>query len=235
MRARVLFAGVVVISTVGIGSPASAKVSIAEATITGPEIGEEIRIGRRHTMDLWEYGIGPIGGGPNDARADSVEALGLTPSDLGASYLVTYRFDPGYRHGPIRQDLYPYAEDGPVTYIPPHQKLTGLFGAHGLLRVIPGWHQSSSSGFPSYLGNHGLPETNLATSAAAGDAAPGTAPEAQTSPWTTVVVVLGGLTVLSLATLVVRRRVLAVGRVLSVRGPADQDDTPNDSGDHSAA
>ena len=121
-----------------------------------------------------------------------------------------------------------------MTYIPPHQKLTGLFGDRGLLRVIPGWHQSSSSGLLSYLGNHGLPETNSATSGVASDAPPGTAPEAQTSPSTTVVVVLGGLTALSLATLVVRRRVLA-GRVLSVRGPSNQDDTPNDSGDHSAA
>lgn len=207
MRVRVLFTGVVLMSTVVIGSPASAKVSIAEATITGPGIGGEIRIGRRHTMSLWEYGIGPIGGAPNDARADSVEALGLTPSDLGDRYLVTYRFDPGYRHGPIRQELYPYAEDGPVTFIPPHQKLTGLFGDRGLLQVIPGWQQSSSSGFLIYLGNHGLPETNSATSAAVGDAAIGTAAEGQTSPYTTAVVVLGGLTALSLAALAVRRRV----------------------------
>jgi hypothetical protein len=206
MRARVLFAGVVVISTVVLGSPASAKVSIAEATITGPGISGEVRIGRRHTMSLWEYGIGPIGGGSTDSRADSVEALGLSSSDLGGRYQVTYRFDPQYRHDPIRQDLYPYAEDGPVTYIPRQQKLTGLFGDHGLLQVIPGWHQSGS-GFLSYLESHGLPETNAATSGAAGDAAPGPSPEHDTSPSTTIVAVLGGLTALLLATIVVRRRV----------------------------
>ena len=212
MRARALFAGVVAVSTVIIASPASAKVSIAEARITGPRIEGEIRIGRRHTLTLWEYGIGPIGGGPDETRADSVEALGLAPSDLGSRYLITYRFDRWYRDDVIRQDLYPYPEGGPVTYTPPHQKLTGLFGDNGLLQVIPGWHQSSS-GFLSYLVNHGLPGMNPAIPGA-GDATPGTAPEAQTAgPSTTIVVVLGGLTALSLATLAVRRRVLAVGRI----------------------
>ena len=36
MRARVLFAGLVAISTVVIARPASAKADIAEANITGP-------------------------------------------------------------------------------------------------------------------------------------------------------------------------------------------------------
>lgn len=83
MRARVLFAGLVAISTVVIASPASAKPSIAEAKITGPGIEGEIRIGRRHTENLWEYGIDGVGS-LDDTRADSVEALGLTPSTWGS-------------------------------------------------------------------------------------------------------------------------------------------------------
>lgn len=212
MRARVLLAGLVAISAVVIAGPASAKPSIAEASIAGPGIEGEMRIGRRHTMSLWEYGIGAVGG-LDDTRADSVEALGLTSSDLGVRYFATYRFNPGYRDDVIRQDLYPYAEGGPVTYTPPHQKLTGLFGDHGLMRVIPGWYQSRSSGFLRYLVNYGLPERNLVAQVASGDAATGTAPEAHTWPWAAVVVVLVGLAALSLASLAVRRRGVAGGRV----------------------
>jgi hypothetical protein len=108
MSARVLFAGLVAISTVVIAGPASAKPSIAEATITGPGIEREITIGRNDTWDLWEYGI-DSSGGMGDTRADSSEELGLTPADLGPRYLVTYRF--GF-HDDIRQDLFPYAEAG---------------------------------------------------------------------------------------------------------------------------
>jgi hypothetical protein len=212
MRARVLFAGLVAISTVVIASPASAKVSIAEARITGPEIDGEIRIGRRNTLSLWEYGIGAVAG-PHDPRVDTAEALGLTPSDLGVRYLVTYRFDPAFRDDVIRQDLYPYAEGGPVTYTPSHQKLTGTFGEHGFMRVTPGWDQSSSSSFLSYLVNHGLPERSSAVPVASGDAASGPRPEARTGPWAAVAVVLVGLAALSLSTATVRRRVLAVRRV----------------------
>jgi hypothetical protein len=213
MRTRVLFAGLVAISTVVIASPAPAKVSIAEARITGPETDGEIRIGRRQTWSLWEYGIGAVGA-PPDPRADSVEALGLTPSDLGVTYLVRYRFDRGYPNDVIRQNLYPYAEGGPVTYTPPRQKLTGLFGEHGLMPVIPGWDQSGSVGFLRFLVNHGLPERSPAAAVATGDAAPGTAPDAQTGTSAAVVVALVGLAALSLAlaTAAVRRRMLAVRR-----------------------
>jgi hypothetical protein len=213
MRARVLFAGLVAISTVVIAPPAPAKVSIAEARITGPEIDGEIRIGRRQTWSLWEYGIGPVGAGPPDPRPDSVEALGLSPSDLGVRYLVTYRFDPGYPNDVIRQNLYPYAEGGPVTYTPPRQKLTGLFGERGLMPVIPGWDQSGSVGFLRYLMNHGLPERSPTAPVTTRDAAPGTAPEADTRPWAAVVVVLVGLAAVSWATAAVRRRMLAVRQV----------------------
>lgn len=210
MRAGVLFASLVV-STVLSATPTSAKPSIAEATIAGPGIEGEMRIGRRHTMSLWEHGIDT--GGVDDSRADSVDALGLTPSDLGARYLVAYRFDPELRDDPIRQDLYPFAEGGPVTYTPPHQKLMGLFGDHGYLRVTPGWYRSSP-GFLGYLVNRGLPARDPLAPVATGGADADTAPGALTGPWTTVVVVvLVGLTALSLATPSVRRRVLALGRL----------------------
>ncbi len=125
MGARLLFAGLVAISTLVVAGPASAKPSVAGARISGPGIDGEMTIGHGDAAALWEYGI---------SRADSLKALGLTPSDLGVRYFVTYSF--GFRDD-IRQDLYPYAEDGPVTYTPPHQELTGLFGEAGYICGSP--------------------------------------------------------------------------------------------------
>ncbi|MGH3116396.1 MAG: hypothetical protein ACRDQ2_04665 [Gaiellales bacterium] len=204
MRARVLFAGLVAISTVVIAGPASAKASIAEANITGPGLGGGLRIEALDTEGLWESGI-DVAGGLDDTRADSVEELGRTPADLGPRYLVTYRFD--FSDVLIRQDLYPYAKGGPVTYTPPGQELTA--GVN--MPITAGWYQSSL-GFFHYLVDHGLPETNPVASVATRERAPDTAPGAQTAPWAGIVVVLVGLAALSLAALAGRRRVLVGGR-----------------------
>jgi hypothetical protein len=187
---RVLFAGLVAMLTMVISSPASAKPTLAEATITGPGIDGEIVIGREDAATLWTFGI---------SRADSITALGSPPSDLGVRYLVTYRFR--FRDD-IRQDLYPYAEGGPVTYTSPRQGLTGLFGEAGYLRVTPGWYQRRSQGFVGYLVRHGVPEVDPV----APDAAPDPAPWAL---WATILV-LGGATATSLVTLAVRRRTAGV-------------------------
>ena len=206
MRARVLFAGLVAISTVVIAGSASAKVeSITEANITGPGLEGGLRIEAPDTEGLWESGI-DVAGGLDDTRADSVEELGLTPADLGPRYLVTYRFDGG--NDLIRQDLYPYAKGGPVTYTPPGQELT----AGVKIPMLAGWYQSSL-GFFHYLVDHGLPETNPVAPVATREPAPDTAPGAQTAPWAGIVVVLVGLAALSLVALAARRRVLVGGRV----------------------
>ena len=193
MWARVLSAGLVAISTVVISSPASAKPSVAEATIVGQGIDGEIVVARGDAATLWEYAI---------SRADSITALGSTPSDLGVKYLVTYSFR--FRDD-IRQDLYPSAEGGPATYTPPRQELTGLFGEAGYMQVTPGWYQSSTPGFLGYLVDHGLPGRDPAVPVATAGAAPESAPAAEGS-WTTILVVLGGSTALSLAALATRRR-----------------------------
>jgi hypothetical protein len=205
MRARVLFAGLVAISTVTIAGPASAKASIAEATITGPGLEGGLRIEAPDAEGLWESGI-DVAGGLDDTRADSVEELGLTPAYLGPSYLVTYRFGlgPGSSDDLIRQDLYPYAKGGPVTYTPPAQELNvGI-----KMSITAGWYQSSL-GFFHYLVDHGLPERNPVASVASREPAPDTAPGAETPPWARIVVVLVGLAALLLAVLAMRCWVLA--------------------------
>lgn len=205
MRARVLFAGLVAISTLVIAGPASAKASIAEAYITGPGLDGGIRLEARETDGLWESGI-DVAGGLDDARADAVEDLGLAPAALGPKYLVSYRFEAD--DDLIRQDLYPYAKGGPVTYTPPGQDVTA-----GLdMKITAGWYQSSPSFF-QYLVDHGLSETK--------PAAPGTGEPAsdasqigQTGPLAGIVAALVGLAItLSLAALAVRRQVLRGGSI----------------------
>ncbi len=193
MRVRVLFAALVVISTVVIAEPAWAKVSIAEARIRGPGLGGVLRVEAPDTEGLWESGI-DIRGGLDDARADSVEELGLTSSDLGPRYVATYRFE--LSDDPIRLSLYPYAKGGPVTYTPRGQELTGLFGDAGNMPITAGWYQSSR-GFLRYLVDQGLPERNPdATNEAA---IPG--PTLQSAPWRAIAGLVARLTALLLATL----------------------------------
>lgn len=202
-----LVGGVVAISTVVVAGPASAKASIARADISGPGLDGVIRIEAPDTEGLWESGVDVVGG-LDDTRAASVEELGLTPADLGTKYLATYRFGSDDR---IRQDLYPYARGGPVTYTAPGQELTGLFGDAGDMPITAGWYRSSPGLF-DLLVDHGLPERDPVAPVATGGSAPGAAPGPRT-PWARIVMVLVGLAALSLATLAVRRRVLAAGRV----------------------
>jgi hypothetical protein len=198
MRGRVLFAGLVAMSILVIAGPASAKMAIAGAEITGPGLGGGMRIRAPDADGLWGSGIDVVGG-LDDARAGSVEELGLSPTDLGPRYLVAYRFYGS--HDPIRQDLYPYANGGAVTYTPPGQELR----VGGRMSILDGWHQSGP-GFLRYLKGHGLPETDPLAAAGAVSDNPS---RARTTPWAVSVVVLVGLAALSLAAVAEHRRVLS--------------------------
>jgi hypothetical protein len=199
MRTRVLVAGLVAMSILVIAGPASAKMAIAGANITGPGLGGGMRIGAPDADGLWGSGI-DVAGGLDDARAGSVRELGLTATNLGPRYLVAYRFYGG--DDLIRQDLYPYAKGGPVTYTAPGQELK--VGIN--LSIIAGWHHSRPHFF-RYLVEHGLPETDpVASRGADTDTAGGT----RTPPWSGVPVgVLVGLAILSLAAVAERRRALS--------------------------
>jgi hypothetical protein len=202
-----LFAGLVAIATVIVAGSASAKWDIVEANITGPGLKEGVRIKAPDTFGLWETGI-DTEGGLDDERAESVQELGLTFADLGPRYVVTYRFGIGR----ARQDLYPYAKGGPVTYTPPGQELGRRPNTPDFLRNMPitaGWDQSSHPAFFGYLVEQGLPVTNPVPSVASGERAADTDAGVQTTPWSTFVLVLVGLATLALIALAARRRVLA--------------------------
>jgi hypothetical protein len=211
VRARALFAGTVGVLLLAVAPPAAAKATIAQAQISGPGLGGGgLRISAPATEGMWESGI-DVAGGLDDARAGSIAELGLTAVELGPRYVVSYRFDVGPSRPAeiVRQELYPYAKGGPVTYTPPGQRLTGPVG----MPITAGWYHSSL-GFFQYLVDQGLPETKPVAAAADRESAQDTVPAARSTPWGWIALALAGLVALSLAAPRLRRRVLAVARAL---------------------
>lgn len=166
MRRLVLLATVVAGLTVA--ATAQAKGPVA-ATIDGPGTGGGISIG----------GNGEPGSG---ATLGTIAAQsGLYPAvftqtpdamletrpkgDLGPRYTLTYNLAvPNGPENRIRQDLYPYAPRGPVTFTAPGQRLFGTRSTHG------GWYQAAPA-LKDTLVKAGLPRT--APSGSSGDGGTG--------------------------------------------------------------
>jgi hypothetical protein len=222
-RLLALIAGLALV--LAMTGPAAAKGIIAEANISGPGLGGGsgslgggggMRLEQPAADGMWESGV------LDDRKEDSVSALGLSRTDLGPRYLVTYRFEfgPGTRDQVIRQELYPYAKGGPVTYTPSGQEQTGeedLTGMGMSMSIPSGWFRTTS-GFFHFLVEHGFPATNplapVAEPAPRNEPASEAAPTGQPVPWAWVVIGIVGLAALTLGSPAVRRRVLlAVTRV----------------------
>ncbi len=123
-----------------LAAPALAK-GPSEAKISGPGI-------KGGAATLKSGGGDPSSGTPLGALADEggfyPGAYGQSPDpmvrtrprgDLGPKYEVRYRVPgPNGRVDTIRQDLYPYAANGPVTYMKPGQTFWGDMKTHG------GWY-----------------------------------------------------------------------------------------------
>jgi hypothetical protein len=118
--------------------------------------------------------------------------------ELGPRYTITYTV-PGPDGGVnmIRQDLYPYAQDGPVTYMAPGQ---AVFGSE---RTRGGWFAASSD-LRTTLVESGLPTSPPAATGT--PAATGNNGSVLDGPWPYVVggFVLAALLAVGIA--VVRRR-----------------------------
>ena len=203
MTARALLAGVALALALATAGPASAKGVIAEANISGPGLGGGgsasggggMKIEAPAADTMWELS----GASWMKVREESLLELGLAPTDLGPRYFVTYRYDYGPSRGDdlIRQELFPYADGGPVTFTPPGQVLTG----EGMAAIGSGWFQADP-GFFEFLVEEGLPEIEPLAAVS------------QPGPWAWFLVGLAGLAVLSLIAPRVRRRVLlTVARV----------------------
>jgi hypothetical protein len=141
-----------------LAATAQAKGPVA-ATIDGPGTGGGISLGGNG-----EPGSGAPLGNLSDQAGLFPAAFGQTPDpmlakppqgDLGPRYTVAYRL-PGPNGGEstIRQDLYPYAGNGPVTYTAPGQRFFGTERTRG------GWFQASpelkdtlvKAGLPAWAG-----------------------------------------------------------------------------------
>jgi hypothetical protein len=209
MRARALLVGTVGALLVAVATPAAAKWAIDAAHISGPGLeGGGLRISGPAVEGMWDSGI-DAAGGLDDTRFDSAVELGLTTPELGPKYLVTYRIDAGSTRAEIiRQELYPYAKGGPVTYTPPGQHIAEGMPWGGA--ITAGWYQSSLKFF-HYLADQGLPETKPVV-AADRESVSETVPAAGLALWVWIALALAGLVALSVAAPRLRRRVLAAAR-----------------------
>jgi hypothetical protein len=210
MRARALFGAAVAALVLALSTPAAAKVGIAEVRISGPGLGAGgLVIYPPASEGMWDSGI-DWAGGLDDTRAGSARELGLTAADLGPRYVATYRLGAGTeRAETVRQELYPYAKGGPVTYAPSGQRIAeGLpWGA----AITAGWHQSSSEFF-RYLVDKGLPESNPLIVADRESAK--TVHAAGSTLWGWISLALAVLAAASVAIPPLRRRALALtGRI----------------------
>jgi hypothetical protein len=111
---------------VGLASPALGK-GVASLTITGPgiELGSPIEVSGRTHPDEWE-GLN-AGSGIQEAVPDvgkSALAPEIGPEHLGPRLTLTWHVMTGPNElTPIRQDLYLYADRGPLTYTAPGQPI----------------------------------------------------------------------------------------------------------------
>ena len=176
---------IVFTATVGLvvatwAGPAMAK-GPDQATITGPGIDTPIVVtwGEPGSGDLSSLADGsgifvvmfsPTG---SDPQLRSEPPAG----ELGPKYEISYRVPDGTPTGSaVRQDLYPQASGGPVTYTASGQAAYGG-------RTAGGWFQAPAS-FTAVLQTLGLPTTPVTAPQAAPAAvqSPDQAPSA-TTPW----------------------------------------------------
>jgi hypothetical protein len=144
----------------------------AAAAAKGPSTASVSGPGLRHAVSIEGYGEGgnstALGILVNDGGFFA-EVYGATPAattsrpqgGLGPRYEVTYTV-PGGPNGDstLRQDLYPYAVKGAVTYMEPAQKFWGTQSTPG------GWYQGTAA-LKRTLIKAGLPPRPVGTKARA--------------------------------------------------------------------
>ncbi len=153
MKTRFLLITLATLAVLTIPGTATAK-GPAEARIEGPGLPNPITV----------RGDGEPGSGGN--LAELAEQTGLFPAmfgqtpnpmsptrpsvELGARFAVTYAIPSEAASDEIRQDLYPYAANGPVTYTRPGQRFFGTEATLG------GWFRAPA-GLTATLATIGLP------------------------------------------------------------------------------
>lgn len=154
MKRLVSVAAAVAVLAALVATSALAK-GASEATVTGPGLGGGISL----------TGEGQTGGGRLMQLAEDAgffpAVFVTTPNpmlstrpvgELGPGYTITYEM-PGPTGGTqLRQDLYPFAQPSPVTYMKPGQR---YFGTE---KTVGGWYVASTA-LKDDLVAVGLPES----------------------------------------------------------------------------
>jgi hypothetical protein len=208
MKPRALIVAALAAALLAVPVAAAAKGGLpTAATIQGQDLAAPITLrGNADPGMGTDLAILVQHGGLFAAMSLPQRESGLVPnrpsSDLGARYTVTYLM-PRAAGGPaeLRQDLYPYAAGGPVTYTP-----AGQLGAEGR-RVQAGWWQAT----PGFLGSLialGLPDRPAFGAPRPEPATPPVPASRATSAagWWVAGGTIAGVLLLGTATLLLRRR-----------------------------
>jgi hypothetical protein len=186
----------IVMAALTAAAPAQAKGPIA-GTIDGPGLGGGMTFGG-HGEPGGASALGTLaeeGGFFPAAFAQTPDPMldARPKGDLGPRYAVTYRVPgPHGKEDLIRQDLYPYAQGGPVTYTKPGQPFFGRQETRG------GWYQGSPR-LKEMLVSKGLPPTRPAATSDGKDST------GLADVWPAVAVAFG-LGLVALTAVLVRRR-----------------------------
>lgn len=216
-------AGMSIAAAITFATPALAK-GPSQAQITGPGLAHPIVISGNgepglpdvlSTLATQTELFAAMWGANATMPAQAPTVLRTAPphASLGPLYVITYTVpgvppQPGQQYGMIRQDLYPRAVGGPVSYTPPGQQ-----GFGGPLQVS-GWLRASPY-LPGTLARIGVPASPglLAEARAAHAAHPAAVQPAasRTLPWLIASAAALALAVLVGVALRLRHRRLARG------------------------
>ena len=165
MQLRVLAAGALALGLALIPADAYAK-GARGVSISGPGLSAPIQLSVDPSAG--RAGPTPTRAGPNELAnaAGLFAAFGSSPiqpvnsspgGDLGPRYQATYDWLVGPNATkPIRQDLYPFATGGPLTYVPPRQRVFAGQTLRG------GWYHASP-GLKDLLVAAGVPAPQSST------------------------------------------------------------------------
>jgi hypothetical protein len=158
LKVRALGAAVLVAALLAIPATAMAKGAVA-VTIKGPGLKAPITVrgvgepgGDGQLADLsTQAGLFAAMFGQQGEQGEQGQILSARPGgDLGPRYAASYTVPVDNGSVEVRQDLYPYAPGGPVTYTEPGQPLWS--GE----QVVGGWFRAPST-LPAVLTSLGVP------------------------------------------------------------------------------
>jgi hypothetical protein len=151
---------VVVVAALALLVPGSAAAKgPSEAKITGPGLSSALTIkGVGEGDPSTDLGVLVQDAGffPEVFGQTPSPLMSAQPTQLGARYLVTYTMPGGATAGTLEQELYPYAADGPVTFMRPGQKFWDTQSTVG------GWYRGTVR-LKQMLIKAGLPKSAVST------------------------------------------------------------------------